>query len=373
MSRYYQKGKMLLLVLILLWSLFLQTGCAFKDIDKRLFVMGIGVDYTGNEDKPYRITLKIALPTGSLKEASSAKYTYLVKESDTLAGAIRIMKTHVDKELDFGHARIIVLGEKVIGRDLTDVMDFFLRRSDIQLISWVAVGKPTAEKVLKAEPASEMAASSALFNLFSDNGVESSYIVTTYLFDFRRRVLEDGIDPILPVLQTNGKHKITVNKSIVLINKEKILSLTSRQTKIFNLMANELHELDLEIKKEDLTLLINIDHTKVKYKILTPGNQNPVIKMDVEMRGVIEESNKNLSADKIDLYNKYANEVSKKRIYKLLTLFQKEKVDPLGFGLRYKATRLHTKDTYAEWQEIYPNVEFDISVNVSIKSTGAIK
>ncbi|MCM3112579.1 Ger(x)C family spore germination protein [Lederbergia lenta] len=373
MSLYCRKGKAVFLVFILLLSFLLQTGCAFKDIDKRLFVMGIGVDYTENEKKPYRITLKIALPTGSLKEASNAEYTYLVKDSNTLAGAIRIMRTHVDKELDFGHARVILFGEKMLGQDLKDVMDFFLRRSDIQLISWVAVGRPTAEKVLKTEPTSEMAASNALFNLFADNSVESAFIVTTFLFDFRRRVLEYGIDPILPILQTNEKDKVSVNKSIVLISEKRSLELSSRQTKFYNLLANKLEELDLEVKKDDLTLLINIDNTKVKYKIITPDNQNPVLKMDIEMGGVIEESNKTLSSDKLELYNKYANEVSKKRIISLLTLFQEKEVDPLGFGLRYKASRLHTKDTYAEWQKIYPDLVFEINVKTTIKSTGTIK
>ncbi|MBS4210242.1 Ger(x)C family spore germination protein [Bacillus sp. FJAT-50079] len=368
-----KKRTIIFVVIHLLVFTFLQTGCAFKDIDKRLFVMAIGIDYTENEQNPYQITLKLALPSGQIREAAKAKYTYLTKESDTLAGAIRIIKTHVDKEIDFGHTRVIVFGEEVLKRDLKDVMDFFLRRSDIQVISWVAVGKPTAEKVLRTEPPSEMAASNALFNFFAQNGVESSYIVTTYLFDFRRRVLENGIDLILPILQVNGKSTISINKSLILKEENKVLELTSAQTKRYNVLANRGEEFDLEVKKKGLTFLMKVDKVKTNYKILTPANERPILKMNVKIFGIIEESNQPLSPEKLDEYSKIAGERAKKNLQELLLLFQENNVDPLGFGLRYKATRIHNTDTFAEWQRIYPNIKFDLSIEATIKSTGTIK
>ncbi|WP_121610048.1 Ger(x)C family spore germination protein [Mesobacillus foraminis] len=367
-----RSGRPLLAALIAL-SLIFQSGCGFKDIDKRIFVLSIGIDHTDNEKKPFKIILKLAVPSGSLKQ-SGTKYTYLTKESESLASAIRLLKTHVDKEIDFGHAKVIVFGEEILHHDLREVMDFFIRRRDIQRVSWVAIGTPTAESILKAEPASEMAGSHALFNLFDQNGVESSYIVSTFLFDFRRRVLERGIDPILPnISSSKDKMKIIVNSSTLLANSKKPLKLTPQETKLYNLMSNNVQRLDLIIKKNKLLYTVSIDSAKTNFKIITKPKHRPVIKMDVTMEGIIEESNQHMDPQKLNLYSKHASKEAEKNITAFLTKLQENGADPLGFGVRYEATRLHTKDTFKEWKKLYPEMTFDVSVKASIMSTGIVE
>ncbi|MEC1522476.1 Ger(x)C family spore germination protein [Neobacillus niacini] len=358
---------------VLALSLMIQSGCGFKDIDKRIFVLSVGIDHTDNEEKPYKIILKLAVPSGSLKQ-SGTEYTYLTKESESIASAIRLLKTQVDKEIDFGHAKVIVLGKEILHHDLTEVLDIFVRRRDIQRISWVAVGKPNAESVLKAEPSSEMAGSHALFNLFDQNGVESSYIVTTFLFDLRRRMLETGIDPILPVLSASkDKKKIIVNSSILLAKNKDPLKLNPKETKIYNLLANNVQRTDLTVKRDDLQYTVSIDTAKTSFKIITNPKQKPVIKMDISMEGIIEESNQGMNINALKTFSKQASEEANKDITALLSKLQENEVDPLGFGVRYKATRLHSKDTDKEWLRLYPNMSFDVNVKVSIMSTGIIE
>lgn len=369
----FQKVKHALLAIFLVASTFLQSGCAFKDMDKRIFVMAIGIDYSENEEKPYRIVLKLAVPSGEFKK-TGGQYSYLTNESTSLAETLRILKTHVDKEMNLGHAKIIVIGESLLNKDLKEVMDFFLRRSDIQMISWVAVGKPSAESVLRMEPQSESAAIPALFNFFDENGAESAFIVTTYLFDFRRRMLEGGIDPILPVIETNEEQqKLMIKNAVVLANKKEPVTLTSNQTKDYNLLAKNTERLYLKVKRKKFIFSVAIDTTKIKYKILTPANKPPVLKLDVYMAGIIEESIKGLSPKEMDVYSKLASKVAKSHIQKLLNIFQENGVDPLGFGLKYKSARLHNKNINKEWEQLYPTLTFDISVNAAIKSTGTIE
>lgn len=374
MKVFLKRGKILFLVMVMICSVILSAGCGFKDIDKRIFIVAIGLDHTESETKPYRVILKLAIPSGTAKDSPGPRYTYLTREAATLAEAVRILKTHIDKELDFGQAKIIVLGEHLLHRDMVEDIDFFLRRRDIQFISWVAVGRPTAEKVLKTEPSSEMAGSNALFNIFSGIGTESGYIITTYLFDFRRRLLEAGIDAIVPIIETDKKKtKFITNKAIIFKDRKEKLELTSDQAKDYNTLSGNAEKVDVKVKKNNLYFTLSVDTVKVKYKILTPANQTPVLKVDVKMEGLVEESKDYLPPDKMDEYGKYASEASKKRIVNFLKLLQKNRVDPLGFGLRYQATRLHTRDTYTEWKQIYPRLKFDVSVETAVKSTGTIE
>jgi len=361
------------LATVLALSLILQSGCGFKDIDKRIFVLSIGIDHTDNEKKPYKVILKLAVPSRSLKE-SGTKYTYLTKESESFASAIRLLKTHVDKELDFGHAKVIVLGEKILHHDLADITDFFLRRRDIQTIAWLAIGTPTAESVLKAEPASEMASSHALFNLFDQTGVESSYITSTYLFDFHRKMLETGIDPVLPVLKSSKKKKkIIVNSTALLTKNRAPIKLSPQETKLYNLMTNNVQKLDIIVKKDKLLYTVSIDTAKTNFKIITKPKHKPVLKLDVTMKGIIEESNQHMNPKKLDTYSKYTSKKVEKQITALLTRFQENGADPLGLGVRYKATHLHTRDTYKEWKKLYSEISFDVNVKISIMSTGIIE
>lgn len=351
----------------------LQSGCGFKDIDKRIFVLSIGIDHSDNEEKPYKITLKLAVPSGSIKEAGT-KYTYLTKESESIASAVRLLKSHVDKEIDFGHAKVIVFGEDILDHDMNEVIDFFVRRRDIQKMSWVAVGKPSAENVLKAEPSSEKSGSHALFNFFDQDGVESIYIVSTYLFDFYRRMSEKGYDSILPVISSSdNKKKLVVNNSILLANNKEPIKLSPEETKLYNVMANNIEKLNLTVKRDELLFTVSIDSSKTNYKIITKPKQKPVLKMNVTMKGVIEEANQPMNPSKLSTYNKYVSKDLEKQLTDLLTKLQENNADPIGFGLRYQASKLHTEKTYKEWLQLYSELSFDVHVKVSIMSTGIIE
>ncbi len=373
MTNYVYQLRRPFIITILALSIILQSGCGFKDIDKRIFVLSIGVDHSDNEEKPYKITLKLAVPSGSIKETGT-KYTYLTKESDSIASAVRLLKSHVDKEIDFGHAKVIVFGEEILNHEMDEVIDFFVRRRDIQMMSWVAVGNPTAESVLKAEPSSEKSGSHALFNYFDQDGVESVYIVSTYLFDLQRRLSEKGYDPILPVLNSSeNKKKIVVNSSSLLANKKEPLNLSPEETKLYNVMANNVEKLNQTVKKDDLLFTVSIDASKANYKIITTQKHKPILKMNVTMKGVIEEANQPMNPQKLTTYNKYVSKDLEKQLTELLTKLQENEADPIGFGLRYQASKLHTKNTFEEWRELYPELSFDVHVKVSIMSTGIVE
>lgn len=369
-----KKGSKFSLLILFLTLFVFQAGCAFKDIDKRAFVVGIGIDPSENDEGKLKVTLKIAIPTGSLKESTSPEYAYLSHEGETLAESIRILETNVDKVLELGHAKIIVINEKLLSEDSKMMMDYFVRRGDIQLITWIAAARPSAEEILKTEPTTESVASVALFNYFDKSGTESPYITTAFLFDSIRNTLGEGIDAVLPLIEIDKEEDVLiVNKSIITKDKHEIFELTSLQTMYFNSLIHKTSGFNYKVKHEDLTFFLNIDTVKMSYKIITEKGKPPRIDMKVTMVGVIGESNMKLEWRNLEKYNEYANTEFKKEVLDLLTSVQKENLDPLGFGLRYRATRLNDKNTIKEWKNIYPNIEFDVNMDVKLKSTGAIK
>lgn len=374
MKRGFKRYKAIFLVAISFSCVFLLAGCGFKDIDKRVFVTGIGVDPSEKEEGGYKVTLKLSLPVASIKSSTGPNYEYLVHEGETLAEAIRILETHTDKILEFGHAKIIVINDDLLQDNVKDFMDYFIRRSDIQLIAWVAAAKSSAESILRIEPAAESAVSSTLVNFFGSSGAESPFITSTFLYEFRRDMLSDGVDAVLPLVEASeDKKELIVNKSLVVKEESQPLELSSEQSKYYNTIINGMSGFSYKAEKGDLTIVINMERTDVHYKVMMDDGKPTSIKMKVKMVGIIGQSNKNLSLTKLNEYDQIAAEAVEKKIKDFLTTVQEQNFDPIGFGLRYRSSVLYNKNTVSEWQKVYPNLPIDVSVGVELKGTGAIE
>jgi len=368
------RKKGIILMVMFIQCLFLLVGCGFKDIDNRIFVIGIGIDPSEKEEGHYKVTLKLAIPVASIKTEKKPSYQYLVHEGENIEEAVRILETHTDKVLEFGHSKIIVVNEALLENNIKDVMDYFVRRGDMQLIAWVGAAKNSAEEVLRAEPKEEEAVSTSVTRFFDNNGTESPYIVSTFLFEFRRNSHSFGIDPVLPLIETNeGGSQLIVNKSLIVQEGRAPYELSSRLTREYNSIANNLGGYSYKVEYEGNNIVLNMGKTKVKYKIITDNKKPVAINMKIEMSGEVIESDKNLLLKNLQKYNKLAEVEVKKHVLEFLTTVQKENIDPVGFGLKYRTMYLNNEATMSKWDEAYPELLFDLQVEVNLKSTGTIE
>jgi spore germination protein KC len=61
-------------------------------------------------------------------------------------------------------------------------------------------------------------------------------------------------------------------------------------------------------------------------------------------------------------------------IINLLKKFQKANVDPLGFGLDFRAHYFGTiKEEWKAWQALYPELEFNANIQVKLDGVRVIK
>jgi hypothetical protein len=150
------------------------------------------------------------------------------------------------------------------------------------------------------------------------------------------------------------------------------LELTPEETRYFNLLANKATGFSDKIEDKDHSMILNINQVRFKYEIILNEGE-PRIDINVTKVGYIGESKNRLDARKLGKYEKIAAEITQKNIMDLLTKIQENNVDPLGFGLRYQATRLSHKKKTDDWNRIYPEIRFNVRVNVKLKGTGAVE
>lgn len=358
-------------------SLMLLSGCGeFKDIDKMVFVSMIGIDQTNDSKKPYKIILKLYVPTSSFRQSSTPQYSYLIKEGETLAEIISILESHTDKELDFGHSKMIVIGEEMLKNEKNkEILDFLIRRPDIQMISYVGMGRPNAEEILKFVPKGETALQPTLFNYFDNDGAESSYIITSFLFDFRRRLKAEDISPILPIIEIDKptSHFI-VDKSIVLEEDKPPYELDSQKTMLVKMLSGDAKNIFFSVNRENEHFVARLDNIKVNYNLKKGENNNLSLNVKIKLVGIITESKKNLSNKELPRYSKLLEEEMKEEVEQLIHELKNEGYDPIGFGLRYNAYTLpKNRMDSKEWMEAYKNAELKVTAKSSLKSTGSVQ
>lgn len=354
--------------------IFTAAGCGFKDIDKRFFAVGIGIDKSENSTAPYKITLKLAIPNTEPKKGGSDFIT-ITEESDSLAEGVRHVKAKVDKELTFGHMQIIVFGEKLAYSDLKSALDWLMRRRDIQRVAFTAVGSPDAKSVLDKKLYFESMPSSVLVSSFDDSGTQTNYITSRYLFDFNRRVSELGLDPMLPVISVE-RDNFNINQ-LALFEKSPLkikVILSPDETKLFNVIASKRPRTSFEIKSEKANFILDAHNIRIKYKIDKYDKSNTgEVKFNVKISGYVEESMDRFKEIDLKDYEDMASKVIEKKITELLEKIQEEGIDPLGLGLYYRSRNWNNDTKWNDWEKLYPNLKFKVKADVKIKSTGLMK
>ncbi|MED4532817.1 Ger(x)C family spore germination protein [Metabacillus fastidiosus] len=351
------------------------SSCGYKDIDKRFFVVTIGIDKAENTDKKYKIMLKVAVPS---PEVTSEQPKFIVSEheSNSVTGAVRMIKTKLSKELDFSHAKMVLFGEEIAKEDVSELTDWLIRRRDIQKIAWVGIAKPNAESILTMNRITEEIPSNALFLTFGNIGTDSVYILSERLFDFRKRITENGLSPILPIIEKKGKGEreyFEVSHGAVLNNEKIKLILTSEETKILNIMLERMEHADIMVNKDGKEFFyIASEGSKVKYTIRNEKGKKPAVDIQIRISGIVEEELEYTGESNFKEYEKMAEQQVKQRVLHLLTALQNKNLDPIGFGLSYRATNFNKND-WEEWLSVYPDIDFNVDVDIKIEGTGLLK
>lgn len=357
------------LALLLLALFAIAGGCSFKDIDKRFFVVAMGVDWTGKPDKPYLVTLRLGVPTSKTGEGMAESQIEKL-EAPTIAEGVRQLKAHVDKELDFGHCKVFLFGEEMVQHSMIDPFAWLSRRRDIQLISYMAVARPSANKVLTANPTTERIAGNSFLLTFGKEGTVSPYTVTEYLFDSVRRFKETGLDPVLPIIAFDGNSYV-VERLSLFDKKSERLVLDAEETKLYNLSANAFARSGIPAQFRGNRIVLYAAHVSRSASIT--NDDIPTVKLTLRISGLIEQSDTTFSKETLKEAQRALEKNVNEKTTALLEKIRDAGVDPYGFGLHYLAQYFGSEKDWQHWQQVYPQVKFQVDTHVNIESTGLIR
>ncbi|WP_171687503.1 Ger(x)C family spore germination protein [Paenibacillus planticolens] len=361
--------RILLLPVSLLFICLSLGGCGFKDLDKRFFVVAMGMDWTGKKENPYLVTLRLAIPASKVGEGmAESQIEHL--EAKSIAEAVRNIKAHVDKELDFGHCRVFLFGDSLVRESMEEPLNWLARRRDIQLISYMALAEPNANKLLKANPSTERLAGNSFFLTFGKEGTVSPYTVTAHLFDNFRRFKEKGLDPYLPIVSFDGDSYVVEKLSLLNKTKEQ-LRLSPMETILYNMTANEFSRSGIPIDYEGKRLAFYV--SRISKHVSITNDEIPTVVYSLKMNGMIEQSPIKVLNSNLREVQKRLETTVNKTAEELLYKIRDANVDPYGFGLHYLSQYFGQEDDWEHWQSVYSSVKFQVKTQIVIESTGLVR
>lgn len=368
-----RKGICFLTAIILLVTL---TGCQFKDIDKRSFVLAIGIDLPEDPKKrdQFEVTLKMAIPEGDPTQRSQDAIV-ITEVAESVPEAIRLIKSKIDKEPDFSHCKVMVYGESFARDNIIPMADWSARRRDIQLIMYVAVGKPSAKEVVNMQTKSERLPGNALILSLGTEGSESPFTTTVYSFDLHRRITEQGMDPMMPVVEVKKPDMLVIDK-VALFDKTKMVSILSpKETRMLNLLRNRNLRTSFHIVTGGGKFDYNLESSRPKYRIKTGKDGKAVIAYSLTGKAMIESNEEGTKMDdrRMREASKAASKQWEQDSMKLLKKIQSIGVDPFGWGLRYTSRHWNNNTELKQWQQLYPEAEFQVKADVKIQYSGMIR
>jgi len=344
----------------------------YTDIEQRFFVLAMGID-KGTEEEPYEVTLKLSVPQPSLSSNNENEYLLLSKRSRSIAGAVAFLKAKAGKEFDFGHMRIIFIGDGLAGEPWLKTLDWFFRRRDVQNVAYVAVARPTAKEVLRLHPDYERIPANAFLLSFGSEGTESPYIVSTYLFDMHRNLFERGVDPVVSIVEALGRNQYEIRDSYVVNESGGKLELNAVETGLFNIFLMRSERSTLVVDDGlGMPFAMTADEIHLDYRFdMNPNRPAIVIRGDVYAQ--MEEASERVEPQRLADFERRAERHINEKMIQLLVKLQRNGFDPFGFGLRYRAAHMDQESEWEEWRMIYPNVSFSSRIRVRLSGTGTIK
>ncbi|MEJ8546038.1 Ger(x)C family spore germination protein [Brevibacillus borstelensis] len=400
-NRLKAKSRRILAALLILSALVTSSCWDRREIEELGIVIGMSVDHarqkqqTSEEEKqfvhrhkkllPISITYQIVNPKiigGSTRgnPTNQKPYINITSSGDTAFQIVRETSTRIGRPPFFMHLKIIILGEEVSRKvDLTQLLNFNLRDTEMRRTVYLTIADGKGKEVLETSPKNEDLPSFELLSLIN-NLAKTIHIAQPISIGTVSEHLSADTSFCVPRVVIHQKEMKLAGAAIVSGKTGKMLGwIGEEETAGINLIqgtgkSEEGHKggiIEAVIKgsSEPFSFEIGKIHSKI---IPSVKNGQLSFKVSIKMEGRLgEDWYLNEDAFKEDYLQK-VNAAVKKRIEEIVTntlkKTQKEyRVDVAGFG---KQLHIHNpkewKKRKENWDEEFSRIP--VSLDVTVKT-----
>jgi spore germination protein KC len=354
-------------------------------VDELAIVMAVGLDKPKQNGKVQFIA-QIFSPSGQKKggkgdSGGSGGFSYwnIISSGDTVSSAVQEAIHKVPREIYFSHNQVIIFGRNIAKDGLQKYIDFFLREQQSRLNIWILVAKDRADATLDITPQLENMPALDIADLveMQDEASQSSVV---NLKQFATRLMSKTTAPIAPFIEVTGKgDKKTVRLSgTAVLKKDKLVGqLNLNETRGLLWVIDEVRRGIIEVDCLGGSGKASLNIIRAKRKIV-PEIKGSKIHMKIEIKedGILgsQSCRENLATPpKIAALEKKKANAIRSEILAALKKARKLRADIFGFGdaIHQKYPK-QWKELESKWDEVFPEIEVEITVDAEIRRSGRI-
>jgi len=382
------KNKLLIIFLVI--SLFL-TGCWDNiNINRRAFVISMGIDkfvFDEEKDDPklnndlsrYRIAFSIPnLPkfVGQQGVSDEPKYTR-VSVGTTITNAYKSLESRINKSIYFGHTKSLLFGEELLKDKvlLKQTMDVLQRNSDFGKSIPVVAVEGSVVDALEVLPDTQPMVGIYIMELFENNKERRSFIeekeLGNLLQDFEEN--KTGLIPRLIV----GEKDLKLEGAAIIKDYELQGWLDEKYLKGILWLLKKSYRLEISVPYHDYYIAYDVSDSETKIEF-SGDSQDLSCKISIETEGSIDEyilDEEMFQAEEIRNLEKAVEKEIEKEVLDSIEILQKKyKTDVIEIDKRLERQKPEIwKEIKDNWDEVFENMDFTVDVKVYARRVGQTK
>lgn len=372
--------KSILISLLIIINLLLSACWSYTEIDERLIVGSVGIDY-GEYKDTYKLTIRAVSAKPSVSGVEIVPEV-ISMEGKTVFDVIRKAAPIYGTKLYWSHLQSIVISEELAQSNVLTTLDFFYRDAEIRPDSRVYIASgATAEQIIRTEALNQEKTQFALSQAIKTQEFVGSF-PDVDLVEFQRRVLDETTESTAPIVSIyiDLEGMLRVEGTAMFIGPRLVGKLNREESLVVLLIGNDVKNpiMTIPINSKEVSNVIRnqtLEIFRSKSNIKSSIKDDKVkILVDIQLDVGMAEANYSMNylneRDIKELKSVSEDEI-RKMFIRTINKIQEYKTDVFGFG---KAVEMEDpklwKKIKEQWSENFSNLPVDVKVTVNIIGTG---
>ncbi len=358
-----------------------QVAMGRSEIDKLFIIRMFSFDEA--EEGKIKITVTTKnLPTGDGGGEALQKGESVVSEGDTVFDAVRNISTYADKRINAGHTEFILFGEPLARKGILPYLDFVSRHPEFRYNAKLYVVKgSTANSLAEKATTTKYFVGDRLARIEEHIGrtsISGTVTLNEALLIFDERHLDTFIPYIDPVpTKTTGEKPGTCDMLLngyAIFREDKLLYLASREeSRGINWMLNRIGSGIIVLKDQtgqEISMVIIHGNSRIKPRI-EGGELHCTVEVSfVTNIGEIMGGTNIFDRASLDYLTKQQEKSIKREVEIAIKTAQEKDSDHFSILSKFIIKYPLLRDYFQEnWQELFPDIKFEVSVDSRIDGT----
>lgn len=388
---------------------FLTAGCWDRvEIDELGFVVGIAIDSPrghpekkGEEDSnnkkqrgKFVVTYQLVVPSG-LKQSGSTgggggsdgkqkAYFNVTLEGDTMSSLAARLSSKTSRAPFFEHLQVVLISDEVARQKgaFADLIDYFLRDSEMRRSLKIMIVKGNAKQVLEVNPPNENLPAKFISSAAENTRKTSRMLAESRLGEVHEKLLKRESYLIQLISTTKDQKDISIMGSALFDGHANRLIgfIGGEETAGVNFIKGKINGGVVNAKINDYLLGYELNWERRRMQVDVRNPDHLVFHIHIKSKGIIEQSFEQLDFTKEETIKLMESEVSQEikrmtehAIRKMQKGYGKDVFDfELYLYREHYATWKKIKDDWEEGKKLFSKATMEVTVETEVQRSGSV-